>query len=229
MTRSSCLSQQLLISHYSATLLGGRCTTSGPIDWAGSARIASASTPRDREREGAERAQVHFPGRRPRGTHMPGKQSRGLADVVAASTALSDIDGHAGRLFYRGYDITQLAGSATFEEIACLLQRGSPPGRAELDGYVGEIAAGRALGKLVASSLPEVALGQEPMEALRSLVSLARAAHPHPGCIEPGPNLRKAARLTAHRPVLVPPSDSARPPQPPPHPPAPLPLPPTLL
>src|SRR5260221_4228705 len=218
MTRSSCLSQQLLISHYSATLLGGRCTTSGPIDWAGSARIASASTPRDREREGAERAQVHFPGRRPRGTHMPGKQSRGLADVVAASTALSDIDGHAGRLFYRGYDITQLAGSATFEEIACLLQRGSPPGRAELDGYLGEIAAGRALGKLVASSLPEVARGQEPMEALRSLVSLASADDPDSGSNEPGPNLPKAARLTAQQPVLVAAYESARRGQPPPEP-----------
>jgi len=88
---------------------------------------------------------------------MPGKPSRGLADVVAASTALSDIDGQAGRLFYRGYDINQLAGSATFEEIAYLLQRGSPPTRAELDGYRGEIAAGRALGKLAAGTLPEVA------------------------------------------------------------------------
>src|SRR5260221_8466063 len=123
MTRSSCLSQQLLISHYSATLLGGRCTISGPIDWARSARIASASTPRHREREGAERAQVHFPGRRPRGTHMPGKQSTGLADVFAASTALSDIYNHTFRLFYRGYDITQLACSTPFEQIACLLHR----------------------------------------------------------------------------------------------------------
>src|SRR5258708_33996921 len=102
MTRPSCLSQQLLISHYSATLLGGRCTTSGPIDWAGSARIASASTPRDREREGAERAQVPFPGRRPRGTHMPGNQSRGLADAVAAPPALSAINRHAAPPFARG-------------------------------------------------------------------------------------------------------------------------------
>ena len=61
---------------------------------------------------------------------MADKPSKGLADVVAASTALSDIDGQAGRLFYRGYDIHQLAGSATFEEIAYLLQRGSAPGRA---------------------------------------------------------------------------------------------------
>jgi citrate synthase len=141
---------------------------------------------------------------------MPEKPSRGLADVVAASTALSDIDGQAGRLFYRGYDISQLAGSATFEEIAYLLQRGSPPGRAELDGYLGEIAAGRALGKLVASSLPEVARGQEPMEALRSLVSLASADDPDSGSNEPGANLRKAARLTAQQPVLVAAYESAR-------------------
>ena len=141
---------------------------------------------------------------------MPGKPSRGLADVVAASTALSDIDGQAGRLFYRGYDINQLAGSATFEEIAYLLQRGSPPTRAELDGYRGEIAAGRALGKLAAGTLPEVARSQEPMEALRSLVSLASADDPDAGSNEPGPNLRKAARLTAQQPVLVAAYEAAR-------------------
>ncbi len=141
---------------------------------------------------------------------MPGKPSRGLADVVAASTALSDIDGQAGRLFYRGYDINELAGSATFEEIAYLLQRGSPPSREELDGYVGEIAAGRALGKLVAGSLPEVARSQEPMEALRSMVSLASADDPDKDSNEPGPNLRKAARLTAQQPVLVAAYEAAR-------------------
>jgi citrate synthase len=141
---------------------------------------------------------------------MPGKPSRGLADVVAASTALSDIDGQAGRLFYRGYDINELAGSATFEEISYLLQRGSPPSRAELDGYLAEIAAGRGLGKLVAGSLPEVARSQEPMEALRSLVSLASADDPDSGSNEPGPNLRKAARLTAQQPVLVAAYEAAR-------------------
>jgi citrate synthase len=44
---------------------------------------------------------------------MADKPSRGLADVIAASTAVSDIDGRAGLLFYRGYDIHQLAGPAT--------------------------------------------------------------------------------------------------------------------
>jgi citrate synthase len=142
--------------------------------------------------------------------HMAEKPSKGLADVVAASTALSDIDGRAGRLFYRGYDINELAGSATFEETAYLLQRGSPPSRGELAGYRGEIAAGRALGKLVTASLPEIARSQEPMEAMRSLVSLASADDPDKDSNEPGPNMRKAARLTAQQPVLVAAYDAAR-------------------
>jgi citrate synthase len=141
---------------------------------------------------------------------MAGKPSRGLADVVAASTALSDIDGRAGRLSYRGYDINQLVGAATFEEAAYLLQRGSPPSRGELAGYRGELAAGRVLGKLATTSLPEIARCQEPMEALRSLVSLASADDPDKDSNEPGPNARKAARLTAQQPVLVAAYEAAR-------------------
>ena len=141
---------------------------------------------------------------------MAEKPSKGLADVVAASTALSDIDGRAGRLSYRGYDINQLAGSATFEETAYLLQRGSPPSRGELAGYRGEIVAGRALGKLVTTSLPEIARSQEPMEAMRSLVSLASADDPDKDSNDPGPNRRKAARLTAQQPVLVAAYEAAR-------------------
>jgi citrate synthase len=141
---------------------------------------------------------------------MADKPSKGLADVVAASTALSDIDGRAGRLFYRGYDIHQLAGAATFEEIAYLLQRGSPPDAAELDGFGAEIAAGRTLGKLVTSSLAEISASQEPMEAMRTLVSLASADDPDKDSNAPGPNSRKAARLTAQQPILVAAYDAAR-------------------
>jgi citrate synthase len=145
---------------------------------------------------------------------MAEKPSRGLADVVAASTALSDIDGRAGRLSYRGYDIHQLAGSdsgtATFEEIAYLLQRGSPPSRDELAGYREELTAGRPTGALAAASLPAVARAQGPMAALRSLVSLAAADDPDAGSNEPGPNRRKAARLTAQQPILIAAFEAAR-------------------
>src|SRR5580700_10882303 len=134
---------------------------------------------------------------------MADKPSKGLADVVAASTALSDIDGQAGRLFYRGYDIHQLAGSSTFEEIAYLLQRGSAPSAGELNGYRAELAAGRTLGKLVSSVLPQIAASQGPMEAMRSLVSLASADDPDESSNAAAANERKAARLTAQQPILV--------------------------
>jgi citrate synthase len=134
---------------------------------------------------------------------MADKPSKGLADIVAASTALSDIDGRAGLLFYRGYDIHQLAGAATFEEIAYLLQRGAAPNRAQLGAYRAEISQGRVLGKLVAAALAEVAGSQEPMEAIRTLVSLASADDPDKDSNAPEANQRKAARLTAQQPLLV--------------------------
>lgn len=134
---------------------------------------------------------------------MADKPARGLADVVAASTALSDIDGRAGRLSYRGYDINDLAGQASFEEIAYLLQRGAAPDQASLDGYRHELAAGRATGPLVAADLAGIARSQPPMAALRSLVSLASADDPDSESNDSAANLRKAARLTAHQPVLI--------------------------
>ena len=134
---------------------------------------------------------------------MADKPSKGLADIIAASTALSDIDGRKGLLFYRGYDIHQLAGSATFEEITYLLQRGRPPSRGELAGYADEIAAGRTLGPLATACLPDVAGSQSPMEALRSLVSLSGADDPDKDSNAADANIRKAARLTAQQPLLV--------------------------
>ena len=94
--------------------------------------------------------------------------SRGLADVVAASTAISDIDGRAGRLFYRGYDIHDLAGKISFEECVHLLTRGTLPTQAQLDSITAELGAGRALGPTVLAVLPLVAAKASPMEALRT-------------------------------------------------------------
>ena len=141
---------------------------------------------------------------------MAQQPSKGLADVVAAATALSDIDGRIGRLSYRGYDINQLAGVATFEEIAYLLQRGSPPSADEVAAYHAEITAGRRLGSLVREDLTRIAHDQEPMEALRTLVSLASAGDPDKDSNAAAANLRKAARLTAQQPVLVAAYEAAR-------------------
>jgi len=51
----------------------------------------------------------------------------GLRDVAVARSELSRIDGDAGRLVYRGYDIDDLATAASFEETLHLLWEGDLP------------------------------------------------------------------------------------------------------
>ncbi len=130
-------------------------------------------------------------------------QSKGLADVVAASTAISDIDGRAGVLYYRGYDIHDLAGSVSFEECVHLLQRGELPTQGELSVLESELAEGRGLGPTVEALLGTALVRTPPMEALRTLLSALSADDPDSGDNGPDANRRKAARLTAQMPVLV--------------------------
>src|SRR5215216_7058440 len=77
----------------------------------------------------------------------------GLEGVVAASTALSHVFGEEGKLVYRGYDIHELAGKASFEEVAYLLWQGDLPNRAELSDLQNKLAENRALPKVVTDVL----------------------------------------------------------------------------
>jgi citrate synthase len=55
----------------------------------------------------------------------------GLQGVVAAATALSEVDGEAGRLTLAGYAVEDLAPRASFEEVVHLLWHGRLPSSAE--------------------------------------------------------------------------------------------------
>ncbi len=127
----------------------------------------------------------------------------GLAQVVAASTALSDVDGKAARLVYRGYNIHDLAGRISFEECVHLLQRGALPTQEQLDELRAELAASRGIGAAVEKTLPLVASSGTPMEALRSLISISSIDDPDAADSSPRANQRKALRLVAQMPVLV--------------------------
>src|SRR4051794_7961086 len=102
-------------------------------------------------------ASVDFAGPEGAEREMADKPAKGLADVVAASTAISDIDGRAGRLFYRGYDIHDLAGRISFEECVHLLLRGTLPTRDELAALEAELAGARTLPPIVGDVVDEIA------------------------------------------------------------------------
>ena len=67
----------------------------------------------------------------------------GLEGVVAGESEICFIDGYAGILSYRGYNIHTLADHANFEETIFLLWNGTLPKQAELDQLKKDLAAHR--------------------------------------------------------------------------------------
>ncbi len=127
----------------------------------------------------------------------------GLKDVIAVNSSICTVDGEAGRLFYRGYNITDLARHATYEEVVHLLWRGELPTRTQLDAFIAQLAAPRPLPAPVLASMRTYPKTAHALEALRTAVSLTGLYDPDAHSTAPDATLRKAVRLTAQIPVMV--------------------------
>src|SRR5260370_25568515 len=101
----------------------------------------------------------------------------GLEGIVAAQTAISLVDGANGRLVYRGYVIADLAEEMSFEEVAHLLWYGKLPTRAELDALTLELAGSRPLTPAATATLNALPKDTDPMDVLRSVVSVQGVEH----------------------------------------------------
>ncbi|MCS7171942.1 MAG: citrate synthase [Armatimonadetes bacterium] len=123
--------------------------------------------------------------------------AKGLEGVVAGTTALSFIDGRAGRLVYCGYDIQELARKSTFEEVCFLLWYGRLPNRAELDALRRELAALRPLPGPVGELLRSLPKTLDPLDALRTALSPLLAFDENPRDSSQEADLRRAKWLTA--------------------------------
>jgi citrate synthase len=121
-------------------------------------------------------------------------QGFGLDEVVAADTALSDVDGVRGRLVLRGYPIEELAGTVSFEATFGLLWEGRLPDAAA------ERSLRSALGRTRLEAHHELAqLGSalkldDPMAALRAAIATQTTA---------GDERATALRLTGSIAVFV--------------------------
>jgi len=129
--------------------------------------------------------------------------SKGLAGVAVADTALCYIDGEAGRLFYRGYDIHPLAEKGSFAEALYLLWYGELPTTVELTVFEGLLARERRLPDPLADVLRRLPVDGTPMSALRTTVSVLGELDADAGDNSREANLRKAGRLVAMLPVAV--------------------------
>ena len=104
---------------------------------------------------------------------------RGLEGIVVGSTELCRVDGLAGRLTYRGYDIADLAANATFEEVCYLLLFGHLPSAYALADLGVRLAANRALPKPILAWLGAMPKDAWPMDVLRTAISGLAMFAPH--------------------------------------------------
>lgn len=127
----------------------------------------------------------------------------GLEDIVAASSAICDVNGTEGRLIYRGYDIHDLAEHSSFEEVTYLLWNGSLPGKEQLAALDKELKTHRRVPAEVVKAMKEFPKDAMPMEVLRTAVSMLSMYDPDAEDSSNEANMRKAVKLTAQIPTLV--------------------------
>jgi len=128
---------------------------------------------------------------------------KGLADIVAAETAISDIDGRLGKLWYVGYDIHDLARWSTFEETVFLLHQQRLPSRQELDELTQRLVEERELDRWTRDLMPTFAEVTSPMSMLRTSISASSGYDPDGWDQSAEANERKAMRLIARFPTLI--------------------------
>src|SRR5918999_157237 len=131
------------------------------------------------------------------------ESGKGLEGVVAAETALSDIDGKKGTLWYVGYDIHDLADHATFEEVIYLLHNLELPNQSQLEQTKEQLEGEREPDDFVRRLLPPLASDATPMSMLRTAVSASSAQDPEGNDTSEQAQYRKAMRLCAVFPSLV--------------------------
>jgi citrate synthase len=129
--------------------------------------------------------------------------SKGLEGIVAAKTQLSDVRGDVGQLIYCGYDINELAGKVSYEEVVHLLHHGHLPSSRELAELKAVLIGYRELPQGVIDLITQLPKSCPPMHALRTGVSAL-------GCYDTvadddtmDAQRRKAQRLIAQVPVLM--------------------------
>ena len=104
--------------------------------------------------------------------------TQGLEGVVAAETALSDVRGAKGQLVYCGYDIDELAGNTSYEEVVFLLHNNRLPNQEELKALRAELVKYREIPGAVVDVLQALPKDAPPMHVIRTAVSAL-------GCFDP--------------------------------------------
>ncbi len=129
--------------------------------------------------------------------------NKGLDGVVVGATRLSDVQGEKGVLIYNGYNINELAGLATYEEVIHLLHYGHLPNAKELAELNARLVAERELPQGVIDLIKSMPKTAAPMHVIRTAVSALGCYDNEADDDSMDHNRHKAIRLIAKIPLIT--------------------------
>lgn len=127
----------------------------------------------------------------------------GLEGVTAGKSAICKVRADVDKLIYRGYDTSELARDAQFEETAYLLLFGALPNKKEVQTFKTEIDSSRAIEQPVVDLIRAFPESMHPMDVLRTGVSALAAWDPDVNDNSHDANVRKGTRLLAKIPTIL--------------------------
>jgi citrate synthase len=125
----------------------------------------------------------------------------GLEDIEVLESGICEI--RQDKLSFRGYNITDLAEHAGFEETAFLLWNDALPSAQELRDFKSALRAEYNLPREITEHVNHVPREAHPMAVLRTLVSSLGLYDPEPADNSPPALRRRSIRLLAKIPLIV--------------------------
>ncbi len=129
--------------------------------------------------------------------------AKGLEGIIANSTRLSDVLGDIGQLIYAGYDINELAGKVSFEEIVHLLWFGELPNAYQLEVLTSHLRNARELPQGIIDFLKSAPSSANPMDVIRTAVSMLGLYDAHRDDTSVDRNRERAVSITARIGVMA--------------------------
>ncbi|UCE14949.1 MAG: citrate (Si)-synthase [Candidatus Heimdallarchaeota archaeon] len=127
----------------------------------------------------------------------------GLRGIEVADTNICLIEGSTGRLYYRGYDISDLAESSSYEEVVYLLIHGDLPTTSQLEEFSSTLKANRELPPEIIDQLQKTPTTAPSMNVLQSAFAILASFDPEFIDDSMEANRRKVIRIIAKIPGLV--------------------------
>ena len=127
----------------------------------------------------------------------------GLRGVVAAQSAIGDVNGEQGILIYQGYNIHDLAENSTFEETVFLLWNSRLPKADELEDLRKQFQANYDAPAEVLDMMRRFPKEADPMDVLRTSVSALDFYDRQGHGTDREAAMQTAVKLTGQLPTLV--------------------------